>query len=329
MNKKKSSYSHNTIINIPFNTCSNCGIHSHTYKQCKEPITSWGLILVTYDNMKHPNHINKIDLNKIDMTENKNRVLIESKLDRTIVSNAYYNIKFLLISRKHSLGYVEFIRGRYKPEKIDHIIYLFKQMKQCEIDKISQTLKYENGFDYLWNDFWLEKSDSCYLFNDKKQSLSNYNILKSNGVDGPEINLEFIVTNVKADFDSDEWGFPKGRKSRNESDLDCAIREFTEETGYTKSDINIISTIEPLVEEFTGTNGINYRHIYYVAEFINNKTYDKPKTEFVNNNEIGDMQFMDFSTAREKIRKYHIARKMILEKLFVYYLDNLILSNRT
>lgn len=331
MSKKKQQIYHNTTLNIQLSTCSNCGSYDHIYKYCKEPITSWGIILVTYGSMNKPEHCdthfstnNKIDLTTIDMTENKNRVLIESKTDRIIVGNVYHNIRFLLISRKHSLGYVEFIRGRYKPEKIDHIIYLFKQMKQVEIDKIAKSLEREDGFEFLWSDFWTDKADSIYLSYDKKQSLSNYNILKSSGIDGPDINLSFIVANVKAEFNIDEWGFPKGRKEKNESDEDCALREFAEETGYKKTDINIIDTIEPLVEEFIGTNGIKYRHVYYVAEFTNeNLTFELPK-----NNEIGDMKFMDFTTALTNIRQYHLSRKAILERLFVYYLDKLILSNR-
>jgi len=308
--------------------CTNCDSKHHIYKQCHEPVTSWGIILVTFSDLNRPIHDKKIDLCGADMSETQSRVLIESNTDRMIVSNAYHSIKFLMISRKHSVGYVEFIRGRYKPEKLDQVIYLFKQMMQNEIDKIKLSITYEKGFEYLWKDFWGNKADSTYLLNDKRISKINYEMLKIKGVDGPELDLKYIVDTVKAEYDIEEWGFPKGRKNRSETELECAIREFKEESGYTDGDIKLIHEIKPLVEIFNGTNGITYKHVYYVAELM---TDIAPKNNITESqrDEIGNIQFMDFTSAIEYIRDYHIPRKVLLEKLFTYYLDKLVLSNRT
>jgi 8-oxo-dGTP pyrophosphatase MutT (NUDIX family) len=275
--------------------------------------------------MNNPEHREKINLNTEDI---KTRVMIESDIDRMLVKNIYYNVNFLMISRKHSLGYVEFIRGRYRPEKIDQVIYLFKQMMQFEIDKIKHSLTLDRGFDYLWKDFWGVKSESSFYVHDKNVSNSNYDMLKNIGIDGPELNLAYIVNNVKAEFDIEEWGFPKGRRNRVESDLECAIREFKEESGYSDEDFVIIKNIDPLVEELYGTNGIQYRHIYYVAELRTNKVPKNNITES-QKDEIGNIQFMDLITAKQSIREYHVSRKVLLEKLFIYYLDLLIKSNRS
>lgn len=307
--------------------CTNCGSKRHTYKQCSEPVTSWGIILVTYGDLIKPVHEKPIDLCESNMVETRKRVLIESNTDRMIVSHAYYNIKFLMVSRKNSVGYVEFIRGRYRPEKIDQIIYLFKQMMQCEIDKIKYSLSIDDGFEYLWKDFWGSKTDSPYLANDKHISKTNYELLKIRGVDGPELDLKYIVTTVIAEYSIEEWGFPKGRKNRFETEAECALREFKEESGYGDDDIKIINEIIPLVEIFDGTNGIRYKHIYYVAELITNKPPRNNITES-QREEIGNIQFLDFTSALLYIRDYHIPRKIILEKLFTYYIDKLILSNR-
>ena len=307
--------------------CTNCGSKKHTYKYCSEPVTSWGIILVAYNNQCPPTHDDVIDLNDSIMTDSRKRVLIETNNDRLIVSNAYHNIKFLMISRKNSLGYVEFIRGRYRPEKIDQVIYLFKQMMQSEIDKINQSINVENGFEYLWKDFWGHKAESQYLMKDKNISKSNYNMLKIIGVEGPDLDLKYIASTVRAEYNIEEWGFPKGRKNRVETEEECAIREFKEESGYTDDDFIIIKNIKPLVEEFNGTNGIRYKHVYYVAELITNKS---PRNNITDSqkDEIGNIQFMQFTTALECIREYHIPRKIILEKLFTYYLDRILISNR-
>jgi 8-oxo-dGTP pyrophosphatase MutT (NUDIX family) len=308
-------------------TCTNCGCKRHTYKQCTDPVTSWGVILVTFDGLKNPNHDREIDLSRYSMSETQSRVLIETNIDRIIVSSAYTTIKFLMISRKHSVGYVEFIRGRYRPEKIDQVIYLFKQMMQKEIDDIGYSLTIEDGFEYLWKKFWGAKANSPYISNDKKTSRDNFKMLRTRGVEGPDLDLEYIVSTVKAEYDIEEWGFPKGRKNRFETDEECAVREFKEESGYDDDDFKIIKHVAPLIEEFNGTNGVRYRHIYYIAELITNKSPRNNITES-QKDEIGNIQFMDFTTALEYIRDYHVPRKIILQKLFTYYLDKLVLSNR-
>ena len=244
-----------------------------------------------------------------------------------LVAKAYYNILFLMISRKHSVGYVEFIRGRYRPEKTDQVIYLFQQMMQSEIDKISSSLENDKGFEFLWKDFWGGRADSIYLTKDKTVSKANYDMLKMKGVDGPTLDLKYITSTVRAEYDIEEWGFPKGRRNKSETEEECALREFKEESGYSDEDFRIIPEIKPLVEDFIGTNGINYRHIYYVAELISDK---KPCNNITDSqkDEIGNVQFMNFPTALECIRDYHIPRKVLLSKLFTYYLDRLIVGNR-
>ena len=308
--------------------CTNCREGNHSYKQCPVPVTSWGIILVTYGDLKKPIHDKKTDLCSTDMIDVQSRVLIESKIDRVMVSRAYHKIRFLMVSRKNSVGYVEFIRGRYRPEKIDQVIYLFMQMTQKEINMISDSLVNIDGFNLLWQEFWGDNANSHYYINDRKLSNANYNILKTIGIDGTELDLKYIVSNIKAKYDTDEWGFPKGRKNRFETDIQCALREFKEESGYTYEDINIINEIAPLIEEFDGTNGIRYRHIYYVAELISDKL-PKKNTKNFQKNEIGNIQFMDIASALEYIREYHIPKKIILQKLFTYYIDKIVLANRS
>lgn len=303
-------------------TCTNCGSKKHIYKNCTKPITSFGIILVKYGDLKKPIHDMKVNFNVYDM-QNTN-VKIECESDMQNASNVINSLQFLLISRKHSLGYVEFIRGRYRPEKIDQIIYLFRQMMQHEINKIRYSLNIKNGFDYLWNDFWGKKASSALLLKDRELSFTNYELMRMNCVNGPELTLEYITENVKAEYNIPEWGFPKGRRNRNESYIACAIREFTEETEIGENEFEIVKEIEPIIEDFIGTNGISYRHIYYVAEL---KTNNELKI-IGDNEEIGSVCFLDYSTANEYIREYHNARKVILNKLMTYYIDKLLLSNK-
>ena len=80
------------------------------------------------------------------------------------------------------------------------------------------------------------------------------------------IHLEFIkkhklhLFNNTIHWDEPEWGFPKGRRNYKEKDLECALREFEEETGIQKSSLTIIKNLNPFEEIFTGSNLKSYKH---------------------------------------------------------------------
>ena len=79
------------------------------------------------------------------------------------------HIKFLMIRRKHSLSYIEFIRGKYDVNNMDSIISLFKKMSPEEIDTISK-----NDFEYLWFDLWKKTSKSKLFQKEFKQSKEQF-----------------------------------------------------------------------------------------------------------------------------------------------------------
>ena len=308
-------------------SCTNCGLDGHQFRNCTDPVTSWGVILVNYGELKTAIHNQNINLNTEEFDNIKSRVKMSSTNDMEFMSRACENIRFLMISRKHSVCYVEFIRGRYRPEKPSKVMYLFSQMTPKEIRKIKQSLYEKDGFEHLWREFWGKKYDEQYLMEDKAKAKKKYTMLTCTGVDGPEINLEYVVNNVEAEYKIKEWGFPKGRRNITETEKECAISEFKEESGYTENDFRVIDEIEPLVEDLIGTNGIKYRHVYYVAELTSGKPPMNNLTES-QRNEVGDIQFINFQTAIEIIREYHVPKKVMLSKLFTYYLDRLLEAHR-
>src|SRR5690606_15374290 len=111
--------------------CSNCGLSGHINKQCTEPITSWGILLVKFNSTNqniHNKSKTKLSINNYTSIEINNMNDLREFCE-------YKNmIKFLLIRRKYSLGYSEFIRGRYLKDNINGIIYLFQQMTPNEIE---------------------------------------------------------------------------------------------------------------------------------------------------------------------------------------------------
>mgnify|MGYP003326939511 CR=1 FL=1 len=79
----------NTLNSLRNNICNNCGKQGHMFHQCKLPITSYGLIAFRYANN---------------------------------------DIEYLMIRRKDSFGYVDFVRGKYRVDNIDGINLIFQNL---------------------------------------------------------------------------------------------------------------------------------------------------------------------------------------------------------
>jgi ADP-ribose pyrophosphatase YjhB (NUDIX family) len=206
------------------------------------------------------------------------------------------------------LGFAEFIRGKYVVGNIMGIRALFNQMVQEELDMIR-----DHNFDELWEYFW-GKNDIKRDYNDSKEKFDK---LKSKC--SVECDLDFYVDNANPNYKFPEWGFPKGRKKRGETDLECALREFVEETEIDLNDIKILENVKPIIEDLTGTNGIKYRHVYFLAEMTKNVEF----TLDVNNkqSEIGDINFFLYDECINLLRDYHIEKKNILRKVLNYYIE--------
>lgn len=293
------------------NVCLNCNKQGHDSKSCTSPITSWGIILVNVNNnIKINNHsyVNIYNYTKY------NGIICKNSSSLNLINTVLNNISFLLVQRKHSLGFSEFIRGKYVIGNINALRGLFEQMVPDEIELIKKS-----DFDTLWNFFW-GKYTTDVMFNKKEyyDSKNKFETLKSN-ILNVENSLNFYLDTTLTYYSSAEWGFPKGRKKKGETDLTCAIREFCEETNLSENDISILYKSTPIIEELTGTNGKKYKHIYYLAE-LKNKNIDD-KLQNMCNSEIGNIGFYQYLDAYTLIRDYHVEKKNILTSIVNYYVD--------
>jgi 8-oxo-dGTP pyrophosphatase MutT (NUDIX family) len=129
-------------------------------------------------------------------------------------------VEYLLVQRKDTLGYVDFLRGKYSESNEYQLNNIIREMTRKEIGDI-QTRDYKD----LWYQLWNKITESYDLKNEEK-----YNMIKQK--------KHHLL--VKSEWDEPEWGFPKGRRNFKERDLECAVREFEEETGYPRHTLDLI-----------------------------------------------------------------------------------------
>lgn len=260
--------------------CTNCGLSGHVFRTCLSPVTSYGLIAIRY----------------------MNEYLTDSLFSKDIViNNKNDNIQFLLIQRKDSLSFVEFIRGKYNPYEEEYLIRLLKGMTINEQKSILSST-----FDELWHSVWGETSGIKSHKNDYDTSEKKFAII--------EHKLSDYIQNNPSKWIEPEWGFPKGRRNPHESDMNCAIREFQEETGLYRQDFTIIQNTYPISETFFGSNQVHYCHKYYIA--VCNKSVevemniDNPHMA----REIGAIKWCSLDEAISKIRPDNVEKREILLK---------------
>ena len=285
--------------------CCNCGKYGHKYSKCNEPITSLGIIAIKpneegiYEKFKNFFNNEKY-YNLIKSNTMNNNILLE-------IDKYRENFKFLLIQRRKTLGYIEFLRGRYNESNYDEIVNLFDQMTKNEINDILTK-----NFLLLWQDLWKNNIDNKYYKNEYDESFKKFQIVKF------KKDLIKSLENIVLDYDSPEWGFPKGRRIYLEKNINCAIREFEEETSLTSKDYILINNIPPIQETFYGTNEVLYRHIYYFALCKSDLTVTLNKDNPNQMEEIGNIGFFSFNECCSLIRNYHVERQNILNETFIF-----------
>jgi len=245
--------------------CNNCGNNGHLFYQCKKPITSIGILLFTIENS---------------------------------------TIKYLCIRRKDSLGYVDFMRGKYNIYNKHHLLNILNEMTVYEKENL---LNYD--FHTLWTNLWGTKDD---INNESNLSYEKFLSLKKGIVlENETYNLESLLKQCDSKWKEPEWGFPKGRRNYKEKDLETALRETNEETGYKTSDIDLIENLYPFEEIFTGSNFKSYKHKYYLGYISYEKTITNNNFQ---KNEISKMEWKNFEQTLNCIRPYNVEKKEILKK---------------
>jgi 8-oxo-dGTP pyrophosphatase MutT (NUDIX family) len=255
-------------MNKNTNICNNCGKQGHMFHQCKLPITSYGIIAFRSGNT---------------------------------------GIEYLMIRRKDSFGYIDFIRGKYSPNNINQLVNIVNEMSVFEKDRILTA-----PFDILWGEMWGEANSGNNQYkNEEVSSKKKFELLREGILlDDKLITLSDIVAMSTTNWKEPEWEFPKGRRNQKEKDLDCALREFEEETGIKSSEISIVENILPFEEIFLGSNHKSYKHKYFLG-YMNNGLYHNHLNNF-QTTEVSKLEWKTLDNCLASMRPYNLEKKELI-----------------
>jgi hypothetical protein len=125
------------------NLCNNCGKQGHSFHQCKLPITSYGVV---------------------------------------VFRSSSNGLQFLMIRRKDSFGFIDFIRGKYSPYNIFQVQNIINEMSLTE-----KQIILTKPFDELWLNMWGNSNNIQYK-NEEMASSKKMETIK-NGITINEENI--------------------------------------------------------------------------------------------------------------------------------------------
>ena len=242
--------------------CNNCGGKGHVFRTCRDPVLSCGILL--------------LDIPSVPATPDTTSIL--------------------MIRRKDSMSFAEFMRGKYDPENMPYLSTLVRNMTLKEQANVAS-----DSFESLWKQLWGDdRSSSEYVASREKfNALDRMALMREN----------------LSPYTEPEWGFPKGRRSRGESDVSCAIREFDEETNIPREAFVVLKNIV-LEETFMGLNNVRYKHVYFVGLLTQPDLVNlTQKMTPMQRREISGIAWKTFSEAEALVRPHHVERMNMLAQL--------------
>jgi 8-oxo-dGTP pyrophosphatase MutT (NUDIX family) len=255
--------------------CNNCKKQGHGYYQCKTPIISLGIIAYR--------------------TSNSIR-------------------EYLMICRKDTLGFIDFMRGKYSLNNKAHLQDIINEMTITEKQNLQKLT-----FSQLWKILWGEFIGMQYRKEEFESSEKFYKLKNGVYINNELVTLNMLLEKSTTAFKEPEWGFPKGRRNYQEKDLSCALREFEEETGYSCNQLKLINNIIPFEEIFIGSNNKAYKHKYFLAYMHKIYTTDTAFQQC----EVSKLQWLTYDECIQKIRSYNLEKKKVLTNI-----DNLLNNSR-
>ena len=230
------------------------------------------------------------------VTKATNAVVVDTKVPQ-----------YLLIRRKDSLSYVEFLRGKYKLTNHAYIQLLLNEMTTEERVRL-QTMP----FPEMWYALWSGQHTRQFR-NESDAARVLFESFRDKG-DSSGKPLASYIEACTHHYAEPEWGFPKGRRNIHESDMRCAVREWCEETGLPESALQVLATA-PCEEVYTGSNGIPYKQMYYIGKCAETTAATMATENCVMTREISGIRWCSIDEAMGLLRVTNPVKRELLQQI--------------
>ncbi len=211
----------------------------------------------------------------------------------------------LLVQRKYTYEFCDFIKGNFS--NIEQLKYLISRF--TEIEK------------FLIFKFFIGDYVKLFLFATphKTTNTKTYVNFVNNYTTLFIPNFEELN---KYTYDSNHiqksinlWEIPRGKKNYWEKPINCAMREFSEETGVEKKKLIHRKDIHVVNEKMIGSNGIEYEFSYYVMKLKFKEDVYINHSIFEQHSEIRNVTWIEYNNALEMFKDTFNERYTILSKL--------------
>ena len=171
--------------------------------------------------------------------------------------------QIFLVKKRVTYSFINLILGKYSFNK-NKIKYLLDNISVNE----KNLLKYSD-FNSLWFHIWSyipDIGESRFNFFDDCRNKFNNLLMGNKG-----INLKNMLENSLCK--NPGWEIPKGRVNKNETYMECAIRELYEETNINKSQYNFLDSDIKINYSYQHDNNIfiNKFYIAYPVKYISSE----------------------------------------------------------
>lgn len=271
-----------------------------------------------YENIRESKNYPELDID-LSKLNSENIFLLKLQNDKINIPITSYGIvlytyekdkylKYLVCQRRDSISYIQYLQDLIEEKNIlKYINLMSKEEKQRCLEYY-----YKNDSHSIWKDLWINHKSKIYT--------NDYNRCTKMFQKNMEKYLEYFKDNSTGQNEN-QWFFPKGRIHKNENQIDCAIREFEEETNIDSENIYVNKNIS-FEEYYIGSNNLIYKTVYYIAyiPYIPKKVYkyypSNIRTKFISS-EIYDMEWLEFNDAIQKLNE---SKKDVLTKINNYIL---------
>jgi 8-oxo-dGTP pyrophosphatase MutT (NUDIX family) len=307
--------------------CGNCGKGGHIFHQCKMPIMSLGIVAFLYISNNQPTIAegpletlaevpadaqveSQVEAQVESQVEAPAETSVEAQVEAQVEAPAETSVegyRFLMIRRKDTLGFMDFMRGKYSIYNKEYILNLLNEMTVSEKKEIL-----ENDFDTLWKRLWCNQSGQYK--SEEESSKEKFKILLAGVMTHTDsYSLADLVQESSTQWKEAEWGFPKGRRNLYEKDVECALREFSEETGYESSEL--IENLQPFEEIFMGSNYRCYKHKYFLMK-MDASLYENTVTTTFDKSEVSKIEWKSYEECLACIRPYNLEKIRVIQDIY-------------